>query len=98
MVVGTQGGYGNTSASSVTWGSLFISGGAGSNGSAAATAIAWGTLFICGGGGAGGITSANGNSDGAQISAPANPIFQNHHYYNRIMVIFKYGKSHQVHN
>ena len=30
--VGTQGGYGNTSASSVTWGSLFISGGAGGGG------------------------------------------------------------------
>lgn len=67
----TFGGYGN-------WVSIAgQDGGAGSNGSAAATAIAWGTLFICGGGGGGGITSANGNSNGAQISAPANPIFQN---------------------
>ena len=66
----TFGGYGN-------WVSIAgQAGGAGSNGSAAATAIAWGTLFICGGGGGGGITSANGNSNGAQISAPANPIFK----------------------
>ena len=42
----------------------------------AAVAVTWGSLFISGGGGGGGVSAANATTAGANITAPANAIFQ----------------------